>query len=109
MVVASGQQGGARRRAQSRDVTPVVAQAPLRDARVVRGLDRAAEGARVPKTGVVDQDQQHIRRALWRRWMADEIPVRLRSLQRPVGYSREGRPPDREMTTIDVAHPRLPS
>ncbi len=51
---------------------PVVAKSPFRHAGVVRGLDRAAERARVPKTGVVDEDEQHVRGALWWPRMTDQ-------------------------------------
>ncbi len=66
VVVAPRQQRRPGRRAERRDVEAVVAQPVLREPRVVRRLDRTAEGARVAEAGVVDQDEQHVRRALGR-------------------------------------------
>ena len=66
MMVASGDQRGARRRAQRGGKDAVVAQSLARDA-VHRGRrDHAAEGARHTETGVVGDDQEHVRRAFRR-------------------------------------------
>ena len=46
------------------------------------GLDRAAEGAGVAESRVVDQDQQHVGCAFRRRRMRDQVPVRLRPVER---------------------------
>ncbi len=104
VAVAAGQQGRPCRRADGRDMEPVVADTALGDPRVVRGLDRAAERARVAEAGVVDQDEQHVRGALGRRGVPDEVPVGLRSGEGPVGDPVERRAPDRQMTTIDDGH-----
>ena len=50
VAVPPGQQRRPRRRAQRRDVEPVVPQAPLGHPRVVRRVDRPAEGARGCRT-----------------------------------------------------------
>ena len=104
VVVAPGQQRRPRRRAQRGDVEAVVAHAALGDPGVVRRLDRAAERARVPEAGVVDEHQQHVRRALGRRRVADQVPVGLRPVERPVDHPRERRPPDRQPAAVDLAH-----
>ena len=77
VVVAARQQGRSRRRAQRGDVEPVVAQPALGQAGVVRRLDRSTERAGVAEAGVVDEHQQHVRRAGWRFGAADQVPVRL--------------------------------
>ncbi len=66
MVVAPGDQRGARRRAQRGGEDAVVAQAFLGDAVHGRRRDHAAEGAGHAEAGVVGDDQQHVRRALGR-------------------------------------------
>ena len=113
VVVPPGQQRRARRRAQRGDVEPVVAQPSLGDAGVVRRLDRAAERARVPESGIVDEDQQDVRRAL--RWgrMSDEVPIGLRSVEGPIDDSIERLSAYRELAAVDFAHrhvlPRSPA
>ena len=84
-----------------RDVEAVVAQPVLREPRVVRGLDRTAEGARIAEPGVVDQDEQHVRRTLGRLDMARLVPVGHRVRERPLRRARERRPPDREPAAVD--------
>ena len=66
VMVAPGDQRGARRRAQRGGEHAVVAQAFLRDAVHRRRRDDAAEGARHAEAGVVGDDQQHVGRALRR-------------------------------------------
>ena len=61
---------------------PVVAHAALRDAGVVRRLDRAPERARVAEPGVVDENEQDVRRAPRGRGVTDEIPIGLRPVER---------------------------
>ncbi len=63
VVVASGENGGAGRGAKRRRVEAVVAQSFVRETLQGRSLDRAAEGARLAETHVVEQDQQHVGRA----------------------------------------------
>ena len=113
VVVPPGQQRRAGGGAQRRDVEPVVAQPSLRDTCVVRRLDRAAEGARVPEPGVVDEDQQDVRCAFRCGRMRDEVPIRLRSVERPIGGAVERLPADGEAAAIDFAHrhvlPRSPA
>ena len=92
MVIPPRQQRRTGRRAQRGDVEPVVAQAPVGHPRVVRGVNRTAERARIPEAGVIDQDQQHIRGPLRRLRVPDQVPVRLRSLQRPVAHPLEQGP-----------------
>ena len=111
VVVPAGQQRRARGGAQRRDMEPVVAQPTLRDTRVVRRLDRAAEGARVPEPGVVDEDQEDVRRAFRRGRVSNEVPVGHRSVEGPIGDAIERLSADREAAAIDFAHrhvlPRL--
>ena len=104
VAVAAGEQRRARRRADGRDMEAVVADAAVGHARVVRRLDRAAEGARVAEAGVVDEHEQDVRRPLGRRRMADQVPVRLRSGQRAIDCTREGRPADGKVAPIEVGH-----
>jgi hypothetical protein len=92
VVVAPGDQRGARRRAQRGGEDAVVAQAFVGDAVHGRRRDDAAEGARHAEAGVVGDDQQHVGRALGRH--DARRPPRLR-LQRVVlddaAESRVGR------------------
>ena len=81
MVVASGQQRLARRRAQRGGVEAVVLQAARRQLLRVRRLAGAAEGARRAEAGVVDQDDQDVRRALGRAQLLDRRVLRLRILR----------------------------
>ena len=109
MLVAAGQQSGAGRRADRSDVKAVIAQASLRHAGVVRRLDRAAERARIPEPGVVDQDEQHVRCALRRRDLRGLVPVGLRAFERPLRDAGEGRAPDRQGTAVNsVRHALSP-
>jgi len=64
VAAAAGQQRRPRGRAQRRDVEAVVAHTLLRDPRVVRCVDRPAKRAGIPKTGVIDQDEQDVRSAV---------------------------------------------
>ena len=105
VVVPAGEQRGPRRGAQRGHVEPVVAQPALGHPRVVRRLDRAAEGAGVAEPGVVDEHQQHVRRPVRRGGVPDQVPVGLRTVQRPVRDAREGLSADRETGAIGLAHP----
>ena len=107
MAVATGEQRRPRRRAERRDVEAVVAEALVRHPRVVRRVDRPAEGRGVSEAGVVDQHQQDIRRPVGRLDVTDRLPVRLRAVERLVRHSRERLPADRELASIGLAH-RLP-
>ncbi len=109
VVVATRQQRGAGRGAKGGHVEAVVPQALLGHAGVVRCVDRSAEGTGVPEAGVVDQDQQDVRRPLWRGGVPDQVPVGLRTVERPVRGSREGLATDRETGSVGLSHhPRLP-
>ena len=66
MVVAPGDQRGARRRAQRGREHAVVAKTLVGDPVHRRRRDHAAEGARHAETGVVRDDQQHVGRLLGR-------------------------------------------
>ena len=81
VVVASGDQRGARRRAQRGGEHAVVAQTGRGECVHRRGRNHAAERARHAETGVVGDDQQHVRRAFRRHYAG--CPPRLR-LQRVV-------------------------
>ena len=106
VAVAAGEQRRPGRRADGRDMEAVVADTALGHPGVVRGLDRAAERARVAEAGVVDEHEQDVRRTIGRRGMADEIPVRLGSGEGPVGDPAERRAPDGQVAAIDVRHRR---
>ena len=80
VVVAPGDQRGARRRAQRRRVEVGVAQAVRGDAVEVRRRDHAAEGAGDAEAGVVGHDQQHVRRALGRHDARGPVRLRLRGV-----------------------------
>ena len=81
MVVAPGEQGRARRRAQRRRVELRVAQARVRDAIQGRRRDHAAEGARRAEADIVGDDQQHVRRALRRDDRRRPVGRRVRGVE----------------------------
>ena len=86
VVVSARQHRGPGRRAQRGDVEPVVPETLLGDPRHRRRRDGPAEGRRVPEPCVVDQHEQHVRRAL---------RGRRRHVDRPVGDGGVERSPDR--------------
>ena len=108
VVVPAREQRGPRRRAQRGHVEPVVAQATRGELRVAGCLYRAPERARVAEAGIVDEHHQHVRRPVRRGGMADEVPVGLGALERPVGHPRERRPADREHSAIWSVHRHSP-
>ncbi len=65
VMVAPGDERGARRRAERGGVDVVVAQTVLRDAIHRRRRDDAAEGARHAEPGVIGDDEQDVGRAPW--------------------------------------------
>ena len=67
VMVASGQDAGARRRAERRRVHVVVAQAVRRQAVDIRRLDRAAVTAKLAKAGVVQHDEEDVGRPFFAR------------------------------------------
>ena len=81
MVVAAGDQRGAGRRAKRSGEDAVVAQAVGREFVHRRRGDHAAKGAGHAETGIVGDDQQHVRRALGRHgarcppWLALQCAV----------------------------------
>ena len=81
MVVAPGQQRLPRRRAEGGGVEAVVLQAARRQLLRVRRLAGAAEGAGRAEPGVVDQDDQHVGRALGRTQLLDRRELRVRILR----------------------------
>ena len=86
VMVAARQQSGTRRRAQRGDVEAVVPEALLGHPRHRRRRNGPAERRRVPEPRVVDQHQQHVRRAVGRL---------RRHVDRPVGNGRVDRASDR--------------
>ena len=80
VMVASGDQRRARRRAERRRVEIRVAQPALRDAIQRRRRDDAAERARRAEAGVVRHDEQHVGRALRRHDARRPPRLRLRGL-----------------------------
>ena len=101
VVVPPRQQRRPGRRAQRRDVEAVVAQAVLREPRVVRGLDRTAEGARVSEAGVVDQDEENVRRVLRRLDVTRLAPIGLGVPEGPLRRAAERRAPNRKNRPIN--------
>ncbi len=99
MVVAPGDQRGARRRAQRGGENPVVAQALLREAIHGRRRDDAAEGAGHGEAGVVGDDQQHVRRALRRH--DPRRPPRFRLQGTVLDHATELRVGRRELLAAD--------
>ena len=108
VAVPPSQQSRPRRRAQRRDMEPVVPQAALGHPRVVRCRYRPAEGARVAETGIVDQHHQHVRRTRRRLDVPDQIPVGDRTMERPVGHPPERRPANRQPRPVRLTH-RFPT
>ncbi len=104
VAVAAGEQSRSRRRAQRCNVEAVVLQALVGRPGVVGRRDRPAEGRRIPEAGVVDQDQEDVRRTVWGRDVPDRLPVRLRAVERPLHHSPERRLSDRELGAIGMAH-----
>ena len=80
VVVAPGQQRLARRRAQRGGVEAVVLQPVRRQPLGGRRVARAAEGGRGAEAHVVDQDDQHVGRALGRAQRLDRRILRIRVL-----------------------------
>ena len=97
VVVAARQERGTRRRAERGDVKTVVPEALLGDPRHRRRRDGPAERRRIAEARVVDQHEQHVRRALRRRRC---------HVDRPVGDGRIERLPDRpaEVRVRDRQH-----
>ena len=82
----------------------VVSKAALGNACQVRRLDWTTEGARIPESGVVDQDEQYVGSAGgWYR-VTDQVPIWLRSIQRLSNRARENWAADRQMSSVDIAH-----
>ena len=106
MVVAAGEQRSAGRRAHRRHVEPVVGQAHLLHAREVRRADPAAEGVRGAEAGVVDQDEEDVRRAVGRLRAGDHRPVAHGLVDRAAGRPAEVPVGNREHRAVrgELAH-----
>ena len=102
VMVAPGQQRGARRRAHRRHVEPVVREPHLLDAGQVRRTDLAAEGVRAAEAGVVDQHEQHVRRAVGRLRTGHDAPVRHRAVLRAPCHPAEGLVAQRQHRAVGV-------
>ncbi len=107
VAVAPREKRGTRGRAERRDVEAVVTNPSLRDPRVVRRVDRTAEGSGIAEARVVDQHQQNVRRAVGCFDVADRLPVRTRAVERPVGHPAERFPCDRKLASVRLAHDPL--
>jgi hypothetical protein len=101
VVIAVRQRRRPGRRAQRRHMKPVIADSLLSDPGHGRSGDRAAERARLAEARIINQHQQDVRRALGRRNMPDQAPVRLRPFQGPVRHTREPRVRDRQPGTVN--------
>ena len=95
LVVAPGQESGARGRADRRGVEPVVPDPLVGEAAEGRRVDRAAEGVGGPEAHVVDQDDQDVRRVLGEVVRLD-APLHGRFLERPPGHAGRGRRRERK-------------
>ena len=106
VLVAAGEEGRARRRADRRHVEAVVGQAHLLDAREGRGPDGPAEGVRGAVAGVVDEDEQDVRCALRGLGAGDHEPVGDRIPQRAPGDATEGPVGDGQRAAVldELAH-----
>ena len=82
MLVSPGKRRRPRRRAERDDVEAVVVEAHLPDARQVGRRDGPAERVRLPEAGIVDEDEEDVRRALRRFRPRDDRPVRDRLVDR---------------------------
>jgi hypothetical protein len=107
VLVTASEHRRARRRTHRRNVEAVVPESLVGRASVVRRVDRTAEGARVAKPSVVDEDEQDIRGAFWRRDLHRLIPVGHRALEGLGRRAGERRATDRQSRAIDrlVTHP----
>ena len=99
VMIATGDQRGARRRAECCRMELRVAQSHLRYAIERRRGDHAAKGARGAKAHVVGHDQQHIRRALGRHDPRRPKRLRLRGIQ--IDHAAEGRSGRWQIAAID--------
>ena len=96
VAVQPGEQGRPGRRAHRGDVEVRVADAPLRQGVHARGADLAAVAAEIRVAEVVDEDDQHVGRALGR--LHPRRPPRIRPRDRPPDPSLE--------SLIGVSHGR---
>ena len=99
VVVAAGEQRDPRRRAKRGRVELVVAQAVVGERLDRRHVDRPAECARLAEAHVVDEDDQHIRRALRR--LNLEARRRLGVARVEFGVDRNRRLGDREDRAVE--------
>ncbi len=99
VMVAAGDERGARRRAERRGVELRVAQPGLGDAVQRRRRNDAAEGARRAEADVVGHDQQHVRRALGRHDARRPPGLRLAGVV--LDHAAELRVGRRELLAVD--------
>ena len=106
VLVAAGERGRPGGRAERDHVVAVVVEAHLPDAGEVRRRDRPAEGVRLAEPGVVDQDEQHVGRALGRLRPGDDRPVGDRLVDRVAHRPAEVLVRDREHGAVghELAH-----
>ena len=78
----------------------VVGEAHLLHSREVGGLDRAAEGGRGTVSRVVDEDDQHVGRVLWRFRPRDDRPVGHRLVNSVADRAAEGPVGDRQDSAV---------
>ena len=108
VIVPSGQQRGPGRRAQSGHMEAVVAKAPVSQTSEVGRLYRPPECTRIPKAGVVDQNEEHIGSARRRHGVSDEVPIGLRTVQCLPHCPCEGRSADGEALAVELGHGQRP-
>ena len=105
-MIAAGQHRLAGRRAQRGRVEPVVLQAVRREAcRIGRGA-RASEGAGRAEAHIVDQHDQHVRRAVRSLRARDHRPVDDGLVDRAAHHAAEGAVGDRQHGAVlhELAH-----
>ena len=99
MMVAPGEQRDAGRRAERGGVELVVAQAVVGERLDGRHMDRTAEGARLAEAHVVEEHDEHVRRAFRRLHL--EARRRLRVARVEHGAERDRRLGDRQHAAVE--------
>src|SRR5213593_849571 len=87
----------------------VVPQSPRGQPLERRGTDRAAEATWVTETRIVGEDQQDVRRTVWRGQRRDVIPVRLRAVERPLHRALKRRTPNGQPGAVYSLVAHVPS
>ena len=105
VVIASAEEGCARGRADRRHVKAGVTSALLRDSVHGRSRHGTTEGRGIAEAGIVEQHEQHVRRALGRRRSHVDRPVRDRLVERAPDRPAEVRIGDRQHGPVGAELP----